>query len=220
MDFWFYVSPYISNLTSPSFDSHEILWDFIMLLQITSLPLTESLDIKCYPGYQDYKPTTSFINDNSIAKLYQWNYIQCGANLNTNQIYLNYQSPSIFQFKLYESNVSSLKIRPGPSSKTNYGYLFIKEIKLWNVFDKTNKSTRCSIDDITKYLSYLPLLHYFKLNYLISTLDKVKDEVKGIMSASLKVRQDFFGYSVVNANMALPAFKMLNLGNCKFYYYL
>jgi len=143
MDFWFYVSPYISNMLTNSFDSHEVVWDYLLKMEIKSITNSNYLSIRCYPGYQDFKPTNDYIEDNSYAKLYEWNYVQCGANVNTYEIYLDYLNTSIFQFSLYPSNTSSLKIRAGKGSKTNYGYLFIQEVKLWSIINKESKSTRC-----------------------------------------------------------------------------
>ncbi len=144
MDFWFYVNPYIQKKDYQSFDSHEVLWDYFMKIQISSSSSNEKfLSVKCFPGYQDFQPTTYFINDDNSATLYHWNYVQCAINLKTQQVFINYNNPSFFAMKLYTSKISSLKIRPGKDAKSNYGFLFIKEVKLWGIFNKEEKNTNC-----------------------------------------------------------------------------
>ena len=63
-------------------------------------------------------------------------------------------------------------------------------------------------------MSYLPLLHYFKVQYPITVTDTIIDDINRLTSNKITVRSDYIGYSVVNSNQNNPVLKMLTLENC------
>jgi hypothetical protein len=154
-------------------------------------------------GYDDFyvSSTTNSSDGLSIGSYYKWVYVQCSSSV-PKKIYqvnqkvpttINYKDENIPNLKVY--NTTSLILQPGYKAKANYGFLFLKEIKLWSQYDIRHFSTTCNPGVNTlQYYDY-NLLHYFKNN---NTGTIMADILNSNVNGLLVKRSDFIGFNLIN----------------------
>jgi hypothetical protein len=149
IEFWVYLYSY--NSTNVAFESEEIIWDNYSYMKI--FYSQNSLGVICNPVYQDssalqYK---GFENQDILNKgLMTWVQVSCATNIPLKKYNLN---KKIFDLDLLTDpglmidnssrSSTNLLIRSGANSRTNYGFLFIKELKLWSIYDNNVFSSEC-----------------------------------------------------------------------------
>ena len=88
---------------------------------------------------------------------------------------------------------TSLFIGPGKSNtRAGYGAFFIKNVKLWSMYNMAIYNTQCNVQDRDR-TSYPMLLHYFSFDD-----DKFVDYYNPKIIGDQKKRSDFIGYNLVD----------------------
>jgi len=148
IEFWFYLYTYTNSLYT--FDGHEIIWDYHNKIRIFNQD--GNLFAGCTPIF-DNGNADAFTNterSESIPNgLFNWVYITCSVNVNQSTFYgIRLSNFGIETNKsLYPDfstrNTTSLIIQPAKVSRSNYGFLFIKDIKLWSLYNIKRFETVC-----------------------------------------------------------------------------
>lgn len=206
MEFWFLTQSYYNN----NFDNILLLWNKHLKISINQM--ADNYTASCYALSDLANPLTEGIPSTMDYGNIQnkWGYVVCGANLKTKQYYVSIGrvthsknfSPS--QKDALANTISSKVIlQIGDYSPTNFGFAYIRELRLWNCYN-------CYF-----HLAYVPytianlyfnnVLHYFKMD---DPLGNIVDTVGGVASTTAKQkltqRTDFIGYSVMKSLPKLP----------------
>ena len=147
IEFWYYLYTY-TNTTSP-FESEEIIWDNHN--KITLFANDGYMNVGCTPVYKDSSASDyPFVKNETIPNgLFNWVYITCSVNTNKNIFYgireteWNIETPKYLYPDLKSLSTSSLIFRPGSKTPANYGMLYIKDIKLWSIYNIKRFETKC-----------------------------------------------------------------------------
>ena len=140
LEFWFYIYSY--NTTNINFKEINIIWDKHNRVRIINE--RNSLSAKCYALYNSEDPNKFLDLVQSISvTAFGWTSIRCGTNLN---------EPTFTHFfNTYEQTISidkttipynrsdaptSLIINNGLVNPASYGFFFIRELKLWQQYNK------------------------------------------------------------------------------------
>lgn len=159
IEFMFYLYTYNYDGSNKDyiipFSSIEIIWD--LHLKITIENVNNTLYYTCFPLFDSDATNTTYqnlakINSQKVKiekPLINWIYISCSVNVKSlefytanikNKITLTSDSKLIDFTKLKSTN---LIIQPGVNASTNFGLLFIKELKLWSLYDIYKFTTNC-----------------------------------------------------------------------------
>ena len=209
LEFWFLSYSYNDN--SLQFDSHELVWEGLLKIQFFNS--NNNINIKCFPNYNSTPPSASAqsITDYTQNQYFVWNYVQCSVSLITKKYYLNLlQEASVIQSNsnLNLDSLTTLTIKSSDNSKTNYGFLFLKEIRMWSLYNLRVISTKCVYDNPTNTYS---LLNYIQINQ--NYMNSISEIITGI-SANLQRRTDFIGYNIIDINNSHNVVPPLNLNIC------
>lgn len=123
-----------------------------MSIKIEKL-LTKDLRITCIPLYNTALSTYNLnlldkSTDDLTPKLNIWVFVQCSVDLDTSFMFLNGVTTEI-RLKGVNKIDPTLKetkfiIKPGDNSISNYGFLFLREFKLYGKYNIWDFNTRCS----------------------------------------------------------------------------
>jgi hypothetical protein len=213
LEFWFYLYSY--NQTISGFSSYELIWD--KMLKASIYDKNNTLTMRCYPIYDSSDPNafSDYSEDSLTLKYYQWNYVQCSTSLKNKKYYINTNPETNIQQIIPSgfgnfTNITSTNFIMQPSGHTNYGFLFIREIKLWAIYNIREFFTKCTVG-IPKYVENL--LHYLPLANNSTT---ITDSVEGISTSSIP-STDWIGYNVVDFNNVLSIEDIpFTLNNCPY----
>ena len=132
MEFWSYIYSYVTG----KFTSLEVSWNQHAKALLTTN--TGQLLVRCYPFVEldSTSPYTSYYEDVLVEG--KWAYIRCAVNLFTYKYYLNKNSEkTIPTLPAYvKQNPTSLRVVDNMTvANNNYGFSFIREIKLWGSYN-------------------------------------------------------------------------------------
>ena len=200
--FWVIIFEYVKG----NFNSLYIIWDkhFKIIVEKNN----DVLQLKCYHDID--------INDNSITSNYiiteisfgKWNYIRCQADGNNKVFQLNNDKKDYTPVKYSYYYDSSLIIKD--NSNVNYGFSFIRELKLYSSFNFDFWDDSRTIFE-NNSLPYL--LHYFR--FIRSTedlsLEQATDIIKDMSYNIQNLKDGRIGYNyVINYDELI----LCNLGFC------
>lgn len=147
MEFWMYLYSY--NKTYVAFDNEEIIWDLHSYIKVSYF--NNTFGVTCNPVYQidSAEKYKIYEKEDTIYKnIMNWIYVSCSVNIPLNkfttlrrEFKLNTEKDLIPNNSNRES--TKLVIRAGRKSRTNYGFLFIKNLRLWSIYDITKIETNC-----------------------------------------------------------------------------
>ena len=139
IEFWFFIYSY--NTTNVNFKEINLVWDKHNRVQIINEK--NSLSARCYALWDTNDTTkyTDLVQTISVTA-FGWTSIRCGSNINepTYKHFFNtYEKPISIDWRLlpYDRNNQStnLLIYNNPLSSPSYGFLFIRELKLWQQYN-------------------------------------------------------------------------------------
>jgi hypothetical protein len=139
IEFWFFIYSY--NTTNVNFKEINLVWDKHNRVQIINQK--NSLSARCYALWDTNDTTkyTDLVQTISVTA-FGWTSIRCGSNINepTYKHFFNtYEKPISIDWRLlpYDRNNQStnLLIYNNPLSSPSYGFLFIRELKLWQQYN-------------------------------------------------------------------------------------
>ena len=148
IEFWFYLYSY--NPTYVAFESEEIIWDYHTYIKI--FYSNNTLGLTCNPVYQSSQASNYKFyerDENMFKNIMTWVYVSCSVSVPlkrfTTQRGFSYNLDTDSKLIPDKSKLSTttLTIRPGANSRTNYGFLFIKDLRLWSIYDINNLNTNC-----------------------------------------------------------------------------
>jgi len=192
LEMWIYIYSY--NEFNIGFVSHQVLWD--LHLKIEFINESNKLKMKCYPAYDSAlsdNSQESFIDQANLF-YYSWNYVQCSTSLISSVYYANKSSEQKLSKSypsLKKSAVKQTSLTIGPSSRENFGFIFIRELKLWSVYNLREFSTKCFVAYPKRLTS---LLHYYPMindNPIFTDYKTEKD-------LPMEISHNFIGYNIVD----------------------
>ena len=154
IEFWFYLYTYNYDKNNKNynipFNSHEIIWDLHMKIVIENVD--NEIYYTCYPMFDSDNKNLNAANSQRykiINPFMNWIYISCSTNVNKLQYILLDSNPTTLKIEnvqlpdLVKATSTNLIIQPGVNARTNFGFFFIKELKLWNMYNLGKFSTNC-----------------------------------------------------------------------------
>lgn len=140
-------------------------------------------------------------NGISIGSFYNWVYVQCSSSIPRKLYQTNYRNPSKINYKdenipnLKNLNSTSLIIQPGNMTNMNYGFIFLREIKLWSKYDIRHFWTNCNPGKNYPLYYTNNLIHYFKND---NQGDNIYDSFsKSSVTGSIIKSPQFLGYNEI-----------------------
>lgn len=129
LEFWHNIFTYLTD-TSP-FSYFEVIWNNHNKIELFN-ESPHTLKTKCYPVYSTSDSLfNSSINKNADSEYNSWQHVSCGVDLNLGIYSINsLDSNSISSSSLNKNDYTELIMTGG--GVYNFGYLFIKNIKLWS----------------------------------------------------------------------------------------
>ena len=215
IEFWFFVYSY--NTVVMNFKTLWIEWNYHNRLKLYNEQ--NSLKVDCQPIWRshDFDIITYPDNRQGSLKYYQWNYVKCGTDLKNKKYFLN----TITEYALKAKEEYFFDLREIDSTATedlkyfsifrsddfldNFGYIFIRELKLWQQYnldfldlnyiyfdlDKT------SVDDLKK--DFPGLLLYYKNEFnLNEDNNPVITEILTGTSTIIGRDPEYVGYNIVD----------------------
>ena len=220
MELWVFVYSY--NTDTNNFKDIHIEWSKHNKIYIYNE--NQSLRVKCFPIFDG--DNTAKYEDNKVASIafYQWNYIRCGTNLltknyylgtiqtalTTSEDYIDYSTLDTTWFKIYRSS----------SAYTNFGFIFLRDIKLWQEYNYNFIDTQYitlnkkfkevdpkTLKDVIETLTpeeiktkFPGLVQYYRNLY--KEIDSELVMIEEVKQVTTKVYRkiDYVGYNVVDPN--------------------
>lgn len=148
IEFWFYLYTYNNSLNT--FNGHEIIWDYHNRIRIFNLD--NSLFTGCTPIFDYSKADDYSASEKSEIvnnPLLTWVYVTCSVNVNKGTFYgtrltdYGIQTSGNLYPDFSSRNFTNLIIQPDKNSRANYGFLFLKDIKLWSLYNIKRFDTIC-----------------------------------------------------------------------------
>ncbi len=210
LELWFNLYSYKDDYIA--FDSEEIIWDNHLSLKIYSV--NNTLGIACNPVYKLSSETNYYPYGKSevLGKgIKTWIYLFCSVSIPNKVFFTNkgvvypIDTPLTLIPDYQSLTPSTLTVRS--AGRINYGYLFIKDLRLWSITKFNGISTDCYPPTGIPYDK--SLLHYFRNDQGKTILEDFITNISGSGSKKL----DFIGYNVVD----VPREKMVvdNFDICK-----
>ena len=171
LEFWFYIYSY--NTTNINFKGIDIIWDKHNGVQIINQK--NSLSAKCYAVWEETNEERKFtelvLSDSSITA-FGWNKIRCGTEINKDhfQFFLNSLDGTMnenyintFPYGRCDERETNLIIRNDRLTQRSYGFFFIRELKLWQQYNRFYIDS--SYINLGLFGYYSPLLRYSEGSY-------------------------------------------------------
>ena len=137
IEFWLFIYSY--NTTNVNFKEINIGWDLHNRVQIKNEK--NSLSAVCYAlwDHTDDTKWSDLVQTISVTA-FGWTLIRCGSDINEptfRQFFNTYEKVIKTEVLPYSrsENPSTLYIYNNPLSSPSYGFLFIRELKLWQQFN-------------------------------------------------------------------------------------
>ena len=216
IEFWLFVYSY--NQVTMNFKNMYIEWNFHNRLRLYNEQ--NSLKVNCQPIWKDRDFITTNYPDvkQGSLKYYQWNYVRCGTDyknkkyfLNTNVEYELKAKPEFFidiEKEMVEqpSENKYFRIYRG-DSLVNFGFVFLREIKLWRQYNLDFLDsqyiyfdlTKTTVEDIKRDFPGL-LLYYQNEFHLNEKNNPIITEILSNTEKELGRDPGYIGYNVVDPN--------------------
>lgn len=195
IEFWLYVYSYNSDLNN--FKQIIIEWDLHNKITIDNK--LNTLSVTCYPLY---KIGTNIYSESSTQNInfFKWNFIRCGTDLASEikEYFLNnvpYTMTSVL--KEERGDTSVLKIYSPKTIANNFGFVFLKDIKLWQQYNLHYiDSSRINIISFDKFPGLLALYKTDHTDTKMQMTDVLSEETN--QTILLYRRDEFIGYNIID----------------------
>ncbi len=223
IEFWTFIYSYVYN---SNFKGIHLEWNFHNKI---TLFFDSDLKVTCYPIFDNSEGLNEFLIDQYTKQIYfdKWNYIRCGTNLLENEYFLNDDKQTIKTLNIYYPNYESIindntkekyfKIYRNDNSLTNFGFIFLREIKLWQQYNYKNIISKDIYFTRDQIISKFPgLLMYFKNLYKDIGSRLIFKEEKTETEIELSYMTDFIGYNIVKkkSTLSTDTFELDNFKLC------
>lgn len=189
---WVYVYSYMNDLKNEGFiensgfDEFNLIWNSHLKIKL-SQDSKFSFKVICFPF------TNPSLHIEEIGLDYKtWRNVKCGVSLLKSKAYINNQVLQTLDFSSVDKGNLEKEglflIQTG--MKFNYGFIYVKDIKIWDLFDIKDLDMYCSIVDLNS-----SLFHYFLFDFKSFTIyDSLNRNINSRVSTSSK----FKGYFLMN----------------------
>ena len=232
IEFWLFVYSY--NQVTINFKSMFLEWNFHNRLRIYNEQ--NSLKVNCQPIWRDYDfVITNYPDDKqSSLRYYQWNYVKCGTDLKNKKYFLNtiteydLKTKPEFFIDIEQQNIDQpsknkyFRIYRSSDFLVNFGYVFIRELKLWQQYNLDFLDSQYIYFDLSKtnvdYIkkNFPGLLLYYKNEFnLNEDNNPVITEILSGTSTIIGRDPNYVGYNIVDPNRmgyAEPLIQICPLG--------
>ena len=221
IEFWAYFHSYVNE---DNFKHLYIEWNFHN--QIHIYYGDHLLRIRCYPLFDNSPGSSDVYTDNLSGQLSfdKWNYVKCGTNQLTDKFFLNDKENDIKCLPVYFPNYDNIrndiskdkyfKIYRSDNFLTNYGFIFLRELKLWQQYNLRlidDQYINLKTDEIIKFPG---LLMFFKNLYKEIGSRLIFREEKSETELPLRYMDDFIGYNIIKEKIAGEEIQVHNLPLC------
>ena len=217
IEFWLFVYSY--NQVTMNFKNMYIEWNFHNRLRLYNEQ--NSLKVNCQPIWKDYDFITTNYPDvkQGSLKYYQWNYIRCGTDYKNKRYFLNtiieYDLKAKPEFYIdipkenreQPSEKKYFKIYRGDDFLVNFGFVFLREIKLWRQYNLDFLDSQYIYFDLTKTTisqikeDFPGLLLYYQNDFHLSDRNNpIITELLTDKSKELGRDPGYIGYNIVDPN--------------------
>ena len=216
IEFWFFVYSY--NTETMNFKTIWIEWNFHNRLKLYNEQ--NSLKVDCQPIWRSYDfPNTDYPdNRQSTLKYYQWNYVKCGTDLKNKKYFLNtiteyaIKAKEEFFFDLRDveltatSELKYFSIYRSDDFFENFGYVFIRELKLWQQYNLDFLDTKyinfnlenMTVDSLKRYFPGLLLYYKNEFNVTDEGYNPIITEIITGQMTIIGRDPDYVGYNIVD----------------------
>ena len=219
IEFWLFVYSY--NQVTMNFKTMWVEWNYHNRLKLYNEQ--NSLKVDCQPIWrsEDFPNTIYPDIKQGTLKYYQWNYVRCGTDLKNKKYFLNTiteydlkaKEEYFFDLRKIDAEASEdqkyFSIYRSSDFYVNFGYVFMREIKLWRQYNLDYLDSQyiyfdmsvTTVDDLKT--NFPGLLLYYKNEF---NLNEDKNPViTEILTNTITVigrDPDYVGYNVVDPNRA------------------
>ena len=219
IEFWLFVYSY--NQVTMNFKTMWVEWNYHNRLKLYNEQ--NSLKVDCQPIWRSEDFQTTIYPDikQGTLKYYQWNYVRCGTDLKNKRYFLN----TITEYDLkakeeYFFDLRKIAAEKPEESKyfsiyrssdfyVNFGYVFMREIKLWQQYNLDYLDSQyiyfdmsvTTVDDLKR--NFPGLLLYYKNEFNLN--EDNNPVITEILTNTITVigrDPDYVGYNVVDPNRA------------------
>ena len=206
LEFWVYIHQYVDN--SSNFKEINLDWNKHNRVQILGTT------VNCYP-LVDITDYTKFSSPRVGTITFDaWNYVQCGTDLVQGETFVRTThspiNPTDINLSITRSLTDTFLIYSNVNSLNNYGFVFLRHIKLWQQYNKeqiltqkVNLTTYGKIKNTSgdgtsvkpeggNFPGLRALFENDFAEYKMLFEDKVTDKIIDITR-----RSDYIGYNVV-----------------------
>ena len=217
IEFWLFVYSY--NTETINFKTMWIEWNFHNRLKLYNEQ--NSLKVDCQPIWRSEDFQTTIYPDikQGTLKYYQWNYVRCGTDLKNKKYFLNTiteydlkaKEEYFFDLKQIASEASDdlkyFSIYRGNDFFMNFGFVFIREIKLWQQYNLDYLDSQyiyfdmseTTVEDLKK--DFPGLLLYYKNEFnLTEDRNPIITEILTGTSEVIGRDPNYVGYNIVDPN--------------------
>jgi len=134
IEFWTWV--YVYSPGANVFTSFDIYWD--LHNRVTVFNNVGALQVHCYSLSDKSNPSRFSEKSTSSLNYAQWSNVRCGTNLLTKKFFLNLVESTLQTVDIPDLTATptvSLQIGQAVGSLTNWGVLFIRNLKLWQEYN-------------------------------------------------------------------------------------
>ncbi len=134
LEFWVYIYSYIPS--SIKFNTFNVWWSLHNRISLTNI--NNSLIARCFSLSDVSNPTRYSENISQTLNFYKWNLVRCGTDILNAKYFMNTVENPMQTTDLPDlSKVSTVPLQIGmPNTDTgNWGFLFLRMIKLWQSYN-------------------------------------------------------------------------------------
>ena len=213
IEFWFFVYSY--NLRTNNFKKITIEWNYHNKIVLSN---ENVLRVQCIPIFDSTNTVTDKFPDSRTQSIafYKWQHIKCGTDLLKGKYFLLNNQADLRAKKINFPNYESIsedirldaykyfKIYRSSDSYTNFGYIFIRELKLWQQYNfqyldsKYYDFNDLTIEQIKK--NFPGLLWYYKNLYKDTDSKLILKEELSETEIQLAYMPDYIGYNIIDPN--------------------
>ena len=230
LEFWIFIYSY--NEETNNFKKIYVEWNYHNKIIIFNEGL---LRVQCIPIYDSTNSVSDKFPDSNTQSIsfYNWQHIKCGTDLLKGKYFLlnnqidlkakreNYPNYEEINNDARKAMYKFFKIYRSDDSYTNFGYIFIREIKLWQQYNFKYLDSRYydfNYNDVELLKKTFPGLLWYYRNlyrdigsklYLIEELSKT--EIK------LIYKSDYVGYNIIDPKNSGKTSLLTLCGNTEIY---
>ena len=216
IEFWLFIYSY--NTVTMNFKTLWIEWNYHNRLKLYNEQ--NALKVDCQPLWHSGEFDTVLFPDvkASTLKYYQWNYVKCGTDLKNKKYFLNTITEYALKAKEeYYWDLKQIDITATEEEKyftiyrssdflINFGYIFIRELKLWQQYNKDfidikniyfNMETKTTVADLKRDFPGLLLYYVNKFDLDDYNNPKITEIITGDVQIIAR-DPNYVGYNIVD----------------------